>query len=396
MLGGLAVGPSRVRGALRSEDTEATVEGMDAFGTHLAWDGEDLRIIPAPLQIPRKALDVRNSGTSLRFLAGVAALVPGVTTLTGDASIQKRPMAPLLDALSALGAEAKSIGGDGRPPVEIRGTLRGGSTSLPGDVSSQFLSSLLIACPRASDSSEIRVLPPVRSEPYVEMTRALIRRFGGQVEAHRDTYRIPGEQTYRGAEFDVPGDFSSAAFPLVGGAITDGDVTVTNLAFGGLQGDEKIVEFLRAFGADVAVSANRVRVRGGRLRAQRVDVSGTPDLFPILAVLASQAEGETHFVNGAHLRFKESDRIASTVSMLQALGIRTQTTDDGCIVSGPNRVAGGSVDAHGDHRILMAAAVAGLVSKRSVDITDPWCFRASYPSFFDDIRALGAMHAVVV
>lgn len=305
-------------------------------------------------------------------------------------------MGPLLDALNALGAGAKSLGGNGRPPIEIRGILRGGTTTLPGDVSSQFLSSLLMACPLAVEPSDIRVLPPVRSRPYVDMTRRIMHRFGVDVAVDHDVYRISGGQAYRGAEVDVPGDFSSAAFPLVAAAITDGDVTVTGLDPDGPPGDRIIVDLLRAFGAQVDVSGDRVRVRGGRLRAQTVDVGGTPDLFPILAVLASQADGETRFVNGGHLRFKESDRIASTVSMLRALGIRAKETEDGCVVSGMSRVFGGSVDAHGDHRILMAAAVAGLVAYGSVDISDPWCFRVSYPSFLDDFRALGALHAVVV
>src|SRR5207237_1165549 len=192
-------------------------------------------------------------------------------------------------------------------------------------------------------------------EPYVELNRQMMRRFGVDVTADDGLYKTLGGQRYRATDTDVPGDFSSAAFPLVGSAITDGDVTVTGLDVDGPLGDRKIIEILRSFGASVEVSGDRVRVRGGPLVAQTVDIGDTPDLFPILAVLASQAQGETRFVNGRHLRFKESDRIESTVSMLLGLGGRAKPTDDGCIVVGPTRLLGGSVEARGDHRILMAA-----------------------------------------
>ncbi len=347
------------------------------------------------MRAPGKPVDARNSGTTLRLLTGVAALLRGETTLTGDSSLRKRPMGPLLEALNALGARARALGPEGRPPVEVRGPLRGGAATVPGDVSSQFLSSLLIACPLAPGPTAIRVLPPMRSEPYVDVTRAMMRDFGVDVSVDRDTYQVPGGEVYRPVDLEVPGDFSSAAFPLVAAAMTQGDVTVTGLDGSSPQGDRRIVEILRSFGAEVDASSDRVRVHGGHLVAQTVDVGDTPDLFPVLAVLATQAEGETRFVNGAHLRLKESDRIATTVSMLRALGASAQATDDGCVVRGPSRLRGAYVDAHGDHRILMAAAVAGLVAADSVDISDALCFRVSYPSFLDDFRALGALHAVV-
>jgi 3-phosphoshikimate 1-carboxyvinyltransferase len=370
------------------------MHGMAAFGTEFESSGEELRVIPNPLRSPAEPLDVGNSGTTLRLLAGVASLIDGVSLLTGDASLQGRPMGPLLEALSALGASTKSLGRGGRPPVEIRGILRGGATTLPGDVSSQFLSSLLIACPLAANESLVEIRSPLRSTPYVEMTRDMLADFGVDVTGDIHSYRIPGGQSYHPTDIEVPGDFSSAAFPLVAAAITDGDVTVTDLDFEGPYGGRKIVDILRSFGAQVDVASDRVRVQSGPLAAQTVDVSDHSDLFPVLAVLASQAQGETRFVNGGHLRFKESDRIDATVSMLQALGGRARTTPDGCVVLGPARFLGGSVDARGDHRILMAAAVAGLAARAPVNISDPWCFRTSYPSFLDDMRNLGALQAV--
>ncbi|HYT00260.1 MAG TPA: 3-phosphoshikimate 1-carboxyvinyltransferase [Thermoplasmata archaeon] len=395
VLGALSGGTCTIQRPLRSEDTDATLAGIASFGASIEREGDDLRISGGRLQAPGKTVDARNSGTTLRLLSGVASLLDGTTTLTGDSSLRKRPMGPLLDSLNSLGARTSSLGGDGRPPVEVRGVLRGGIATLPGDVSSQFLSSLLLACPLAANPSEIRVLPPLRSEPYVGMTREAMARFGVELTAEDGVFRIAGTQQYVPTDLEVPGDFSSAAFPLVAAAIARGDVTVSGLDLSSAQGDRAIVELLRSFGASVDVEADRVRARGGDLAGQTVDVGETPDLFPVLAVLASQADGESRFVNGSHLRHKESDRIATTVSMLRALGVAAQATEDGCVVRGPNRLRGAFVDAQGDHRILMAAAVAGLVADDAVDISDPWCFRASYPSFLDDFRALGALHAVV-
>ncbi len=395
VLAALSGGTCTIQRPLRSEDTDATLAGIASFGASIEREGDDLRISGGRLQAPGKTVDARNSGTTLRLLSGVASVLDGTTTLTGDSSLRKRPMGPLLDSLNSLGARTSSLGGDGRPPVEVRGVLRGGIATLPGDVSSQFLSSLLLACPLAANPSEIRVLPPLRSEPYVGMTREAMARFGVELTAEDGVFRIAGTQQYVPTDLEVPGDFSSAAFPLVAAAIARGDVTVSGLDLSSAQGDRAIVELLRSFGASVDVEADRVQARGGDLAGQTVDVGETPDLFPVLAVLASQADGESRFVNGGHLRHKESDRIATTVSMLRALGVAAQATEDGCVVRGPNRLQGAFVDAQGDHRILMAAAVAGLVADDAVDISDPWCFRASYPSFLDDFRALGALHAVV-
>lgn len=306
-------------------------------------------------------------------------------------------MGPLLDGLNGLGASARALGPQGLPPVEVRGILRGGTVSIPGSVSSQFLSSLLLACPLAKSPSTVHVLPPVRSEPYVDVTLAMLRHFGGEASADGHDLLIPGGQSYRAADFQVPGDFSSAAFPLVAAAITQGDVTVEGLEASMPQGDRRVVDVLADFGAAVATARGTVRVhaRKAPLRGRTVDLNDTPDLFPVLAVLATQAEGESRFVHGEHLRLKESDRIASTVAFLSAMGARAAATPDGCVVRGPNRLHGASVDSLGDHRILMAAAVAGLVADDAVEITEPECYRVSYPTFLEDLRSLGAPFEVV-
>lgn len=395
LLAALSGGPCLVSRPLLSEDTEATLAGLEAFGAEVLREGDVLRITSSRLSLPSREIDARNSGTTLRLLTGTAALLRGTTVLTGDASLRKRPMGPLLDALRGLGVDGQSLAGDGRPPVRVAGPLRGGETSIPGSVSSQFLSSLLLACPLAPDDTILHVVPPVLSEPYVDVTRHMLRIFGGEVEARGNDFRIPGAQHYTPADFAVPGDFSSAAFPLVAAAISQGDVTVDRLDAGAPQGDRRIAEILGSFGASVTQRPDAIRVRGDPLRAKTVDVAATPDLFPVLAVLATQAQGESRFVNGSQLRLKESDRIETTVAFLKAMGADATGTPDGCVVRGPAKLRGARVDSHGDHRILMAAAVAGLVAQDPVEITDPWCFRVSYPSFLDDLRALGAGMEVV-
>ncbi len=395
LLAALSGGPCGIERPLYSEDTEATLAAIEALGASAERTKDGVRIECGGLCVPSRAIDARNSGTTLRLLTGVAALLDGSTVLTGDESLRKRPMGPLLDGLRQLGARARAHGADGRPPVEVTGPMRGGSATVPGSVSSQFLSSLLIACPLAAAPTHLHVTPPILSEPYVEVTQHLVRRFGVDVPGEGTDYDIPGGQHYRARDFEVPGDFSSAAFLLVASAVSDGDAVVQGLDASLPQGDRRIVELLREFGADVAVKPDAVGVRGGSLQAQTVDIGATPDLFPVLAVLASQARGESRFVNGAHLRLKESDRIDSTVAFLKAMGADIQGTPDGCVVRGPARLQGAVVDSLGDHRILMAAAVAGLVAASPVEITEPDAYRVSYPTFLEDFRALGADLEVV-
>ncbi len=390
LLAALSGGPCRIERPLLSEDTEATRAGIEALGARVDRLKDGLRIECGRLRAPSHEIDARNSGTTLRLLTGVVALLPGTTVLTGDASLRQRPMGPLLEALRALGARTRALGPDGRPPVEVGGPMRGGRVTVPGSVSSQFLSSLLLAGPLAPEATDLRVAPPIVSEPYLEMTRHMVRRFGGTIEGDGTEIHIPGGQRYTATDFEVPGDFSSAAFPLVAAAAGEGDVTVTGLDASLPQGDRRIVDLLRAFGAEVHETDGAVRVRGASLRAQTVDLGATPDLFPVLAVLATQAQGESRFVNGAHLRLKESDRIESTVAILAAMGADIGATPDGCVVRGPARLQGAHVDARGDHRVLMAAAVAGLVAEDPVLVTDPESYRVSYPTFLEDFRALGA------
>lgn len=386
----LAVGRSTVRRPLIGEDTRATLEGVEAFGGVVERKGIAIEVTGGFLRVPEDVVNVRNSGTTLRLMSGVAALLPGATVFTGDGSIRGRPMQPLLDALNALGASCESLPGNGRAPVLIRGPMKGGTAALPGDISSQFISSLLISAPLAPGRTAIRLTTPPKSEPYIAITLEMLERFGVKQEWGATESIVEGNRSYSPADFTVPGDYSSAAFMLAAGALAGGRVTVRGLDPGSVQGDAAIVGILKKMGAAIEAAGDSVTVEGGHpLKAADVDCGPTPDLFPILCVLASQAKGRTVISGAEHLRFKESDRIGAMARALGGLGARVEPRDDGAVIRGPVKLKGGRVDSLGDHRILMASAVAGLVAAGPVRVTHPDCYRVSYPQFLNHLRKLG-------
>lgn len=389
VLGALTHSQFQLRRPLVSEDTNATLEALQAFGAEVSGRMGELRIQCEELEHPRTVIDARNSGTTMRLMTGVASLLPSPTTLTGDASLVKRPMGPLVDALVQLGAKCSYISAKSRPPLTIAGPITGDSADIAGDVSSQFVSSLLIACTQKKGATDIRMKGELTSRPYVDVTLQMLKEFGGEVEERPDGFRVPGEQKLEKDSYIVPGDYSSAAFPLAAAAITGGDVTVRNLDATSPQGDRSIVRYLDMFGARVVRGGDSIRVIGEQLEAAEIDVKDTPDLFPILAVLGAAAEGKTVLTGGRNLREKESDRIATTTAFLNAMGARVVPTEDGCEILGGERLRGATVNTHGDHRILMAAAIAALVSSSETRIEDDESYSVSYPGFLRDMHQLG-------
>ncbi|MHB8605483.1 MAG: 3-phosphoshikimate 1-carboxyvinyltransferase, partial [Thermoplasmatota archaeon] len=233
---------SRISHPLVSEDTLASLAAVEALGAKLVRDGDALLVEGSAIATPPDVLDCENSGTTLRLFSAIAAQQNGHAVLTGDASLRSRPMQPLLDGLRSLGAFAVSSRGDGRAPVIVRGPLRAGVARLPGDVSSQFVSALILASTRsAAGETRIEVTSPLKSRPYVAMTLAALRKFGGQAKESTGAFVVAGDQRLGGADYRVPGDWSSAAFPLVAAAITGGEVTITNLDPGDAQGDRAIL-----------------------------------------------------------------------------------------------------------------------------------------------------------
>ncbi|MDI3482254.1 MAG: 3-phosphoshikimate 1-carboxyvinyltransferase [Candidatus Methanomethylophilaceae archaeon] len=385
-LSGMAMGQSHISTPLISADTVASLQAMNAFGARFYEHDNGITVNGGTLTSAERTVNVGNSGTTLRLLAGLASLFPDTTTIDGDSSLRTRPMAPLLESLTEMGAICNSR--NGYPPVSIRGPLSSNSTSIRGDLSSQFISSLLISSGLRKEGAEIRIKGRLSSRPYVDITIDMMERFGVPVKICESGFRVVGGG-YRACNYKVPGDFSSAAFPLVAGALC-GSVTVNGLNIEDRQGDKEIVRILQAFGAEVKIGNGWVRSQNSPLKSTDVDMSDTPDLFPIVAVLATKASGKSRLYNAQHLRFKETDRIATTVGFLRAMGADVIAHEDGCSIQGGRALKGCTVNTYGDHRIMMAAFVAALSAEGVTEIICNDEYKVSYPLFLEHMKSLGA------
>jgi 3-phosphoshikimate 1-carboxyvinyltransferase len=392
---------------LLSGDTEATMAAARALGAGIAVIRDEsvpkLRIdgVDGRPATPDDVLDAENSGTTLRFFTAVAALCEGVTVLTGDDSLRKRPNGALLTALTDLGAEAISTKGDGTAPLLVHGPLKGGKTTFNASQSSQFLSALLIACPLVEHDSYI-LATNLSSVPYMRMTTEVLQQAGVDIpcschEGSRDyAFPVIGGQAYTLPRYTVPGDFSSASYLLAAAAISHSRLRVRNL-FPSAQGDSRIVALLEAMGVSLHWdrSAGVVEVHGtesGGLQAITVDMRENPDLVPTIAVLAAVAAGTTEISGVAHLRFKETDRLRFLSEELPKLGVRITEKDDGLIIEGSGGTAlkAAAVSAHDDHRLAMALVVAALAARGESVVKGVDSVKISYPSFFKDMLTLGA------
>jgi len=391
----LAQGESKVINPLLSFDTEATIEAARVLGAGIIQEGEIWRVLGTGGELkPRTdVIDARNSGTTIRLMSAIAALSPKLVRLTGDESVCARPMGPLIEALANLGAKARCEGPQGRPPLVVGGGLRGGGVEITGAISSQFISALLLASPYAKEDVEITVTEELRSKPYVEITLELLDTAGARIKRSRDfmEFKIPGGQVFKARDFEISGDFSSAAFVLAAAALAGGTVRVNNLDVRSAQGDKRIIELLREFGADVRVKGKAVEVSGGGgLSGIEADCGDNPDLVPALAVLGSVAEGRTRLMNIPHLRFKETDRIRALASELRKLGGEVKERPDELRVLGVEQLKGSKLTSYGDHRMAMALAVAGLVARGETIVDGAESIPVSYPGFVEDMRKLGA------
>ncbi len=394
MIAALAKGESRIVDPLLGFDTEATIEAVRALGAEVVREGNVWRVRGTGGQLKPRAdlIDARNSGTTIRMMSAIATLSPKPVRLTGDESILKRPMGPLIEALVQLGAKAKCEGADGRPPVVVGGGLRGGEVEITGAVSSQFISALLIASPYAQGDVELAITEELRSKPYVEITLELLDAAGAKIKRNKNLteFMVSGGQTFRPIDLTIPGDFSSAAFVLGAAALT-GKVKVNNLDVRGVQGDRRIVELLNEFGADVKVSGKTVEVSStGGLSGIEADCGDTPDLVPVLAVLGSVADGRTELTNIPHLRLKETDRIRALATELRRLGAEVEEFPDELRLEGVRQMKGARVTSYGDHRMAMTFAVAGLVARGETIVDGAENIPVSYPTFVGDMRKLGA------
>ncbi|MEA4896537.1 MAG: 3-phosphoshikimate 1-carboxyvinyltransferase [Oscillospiraceae bacterium] len=386
----LADAPTQIRFPARNGDIEATIACLSSLGAEITDCGDAFLVIPIKKStIENAELNCSESGSTLRFLLPVAAALGYKSTFLGRGSLPVRPIGGLKESLEQNGAvfSRKSL------PLSVSGTLRSGTYQIAGDVSSQYISGLLMALPLLSGDSRIDLTSPLCSEPYVLMTIEMLSRFGITAAREGKGFMVPGGQRFKspGTVF-IDGDWSAAAFFLAAGAV-GGNVTVTGLRADSAQGDKVVAEILKGFGAEVDRFSDRVCARYKPLKALEFDVSAIPDLFPILAVVASCAEGRSVLYNAKHLRYKESDRLKAVSAMISSLGGKASEYPDRLEIVG-TQLTGGTVDSFGDHRIVMSAAIAASVCVGQTVICGAEATGKSYPKFFGDFTKLGGTVAV--
>ena len=391
----LAEGDSTLAGALASEDTRVMIDALNLLGVAVAHDRDaaTLRVVGCGGRLPCQEADlfVGNSGTTVRFLTAMLTLGYGTFRLDGTPRMRQRPIADLLAALRQLGGDAVSETQSGCPPVVVRsGGLAGGRATVAGDISSQFLSGILMAAPYARQPVELAVSTELVSKPYVEMTLAVMAAFGVEVvvEGFR-RFVVPAGKTYLGRHYEIEPDASAASYFFAAAAVTGGAVTVRGLSRQSLQGDVAFCDCLARMGCRVRYDAESITVAGRPLRGIDVDMNAVSDTVQTLAVVALFADGPTTIRGVAHIRHKETDRLAAVAAELRKLGAEVEERHDGLrIVPGPRR--GAAIDTYDDHRMAMSFAIAGLMQP-GVVIRDPDCTAKTYPGFFDDLARLAAI-----
>jgi 3-phosphoshikimate 1-carboxyvinyltransferase len=386
----LAEGSSRIERPLASEDGVAAVTAYRALGAEITMTPEDWHVVGTGGHptVPDNVIDVANSGTTLRLAMGSCALLTtGAAVLTGDEQIRRRPCGPLADSLTDLGAHAWSTRGNGSAPFVVEGRLAGGETTIEA-VTSQYLSSLLINTPLGDGDSVIRV-PVLNEKPYVEITLDWLRRQGIVFEQDGwSEFRVPGGQKYNPVNRSIPGDWSSATFFLCAGALDGNEVLVRGLDVNDTQGDRALLDYLRQLGADVSVEDDGVRVRAQELTGCEIDMNATPDAVPMMAVLGCFARGTTRLVNVPQARLKETDRLSVMHEELGKLGATVTELDDGLVIE-ESRLTAATVNGHGDHRVVMALAVAGTAVPGRTRVQGYEAAAITFPEFAEVLNTLG-------
>jgi len=394
-LASLAGNNSKVDNVLFSADTKATIEACKKFGAVIEVKESSI-IVKESINLASKVSEINteNSGTTIRIAIGIASLFSKEITLTGDESLQKRPMQPLLDALSSIGAKCSST--DGKPPVKIQGSVLGGQITIPGNLSSQFISSLLITAPLTKNGINLTIEGDLVSKPYLDATIATMRKFGVSVQTliPYKKYNIT-PQIYKNTTFNVPIDFSSLAL-LLSFTVLNGEDIVIKGSMGNLpQGDEAFIDFLEQLGVSVIIDNNEIKIKSPeKLKGGRFDLRNSPDLLPPLAILSLITSKPIEIVNVKHARLKETDRIAIIARELPKIGIIVEEKEDGLILKSSGNLTGAKLNSENDHRLFMAFCIAGTFIGNCV-VTDSKSVEVSYPNFIEEMNRLGAKIEII-
>lgn len=400
----LADGISIIKNPLTIGDVGVTINILKALGVKILEKSDNTYIVKRDknaFKSYKKPLDCGNSGTTLRIFSALSLLVEGGLTLKGDFLRNKRPILPLLEALEKLGGRFK-LSGD-KLKIKSKRVLCD-KIKIHGDISSQFITALLILCPllkcEKKDYFEIEVTSPLVSKPFIDITLDVLNTFGINIQANFESgkFYITNEQTYRSQSFTIPGDFSSAANIMVAGVLSQNPsfIIINNLSTKIYQGDKKILEILSEMGANIKIDdeKNQVIINGNikdnPLKGIEIDCTDIPDLFPILSVIGAFAEGKTILYNASNLRLKETDRISAMARELRKMGVDVIEEDDKLTIFHTEKFNGIKIDHNNDHRIAMACSIAALYADSSSYIQNSDIVKDSYPSFFEDLKELGA------
>ncbi len=396
LLAALCDGPSKLEGALFSDDTRYMEGALNTLGVAVRGDERaqtyEIDGRGGSFPNPEAELFLGNAGTATRFLTAALCLGNGVYLVDGIARMRQRPIGDLLGALRVLGAEILSSGDC--VPLEIRASgLRGGKVSLRGDASSQFLSALLLIAPKTRDGLEIEIDGPLFSKPYVEMTLKMLEQWGA-TSTNEDLarFKIAGNQTLRAQNFLIEPDASSAGYFFAAAALTGGKIRVKNLGKDALQGDVAFVDVLAQMGCVVKKAKNFLEVVGpsdGKLRGVSVDMNAISDCVPTLAAIAPFADAPVEIKNVAHIRGKETDRIAALIAELMRLGVKVEEKPDGLTIFPAKKLKRAAIKTYDDHRMAMSFAVTALKSP-GIEIRDPGCVAKTFPDFFERLEKLCA------
>jgi 3-phosphoshikimate 1-carboxyvinyltransferase len=387
---------SIITNALLARDTLATLASCQALGADIKHKGTTVEVKGRnEFEPPGNVINAENSGTTIRILAAMSGLVrTGHVVLTGDDSLRKRPMQPILDALEQLGVKAFSTKGDGTPPLVVRGGgIKGGVALIDGSISSQFISGLLIAGVCAQSDIDLKIKGNLVSRPYVSATLATMERFGVKIAHAADMleYHIRSSR-YKATRFDIPSDFSTAALVMAAGALAGEKLTVRGLNFRLPQGDSQIIDIMKRMGCRVRADKSKGEVvieQTEVLEGGSFDLGDTPDLLPVVSILALKAKDPVTISGVAHARVKETDRIANIASELVKFGARILEFNDGLKISAPKVLKNASLEAYNDHRLFMAFTIASMLTEKSI-VAGAESVDVSYPNFIADMKTLGA------
>lgn len=372
-----------------SDDIKATINAVNAMGRYAHYESNTITAGGALHTDAKIIIDCGESGSTLRFLLPIAGALGLNAEFTGKGRLPERPLNEYMYILAMHGMDLTPLS-DKNLPLSTGGKLLSGLYNVRGNISSQYITGLLLSLPLLDGDSVIEIKSGLESKGYVDLTIDILKHYGVNIAEEANKYYIKGGQRYKACDYKAEGDYSSAAFFLCAGAL-GGDVSVSGLNINSKQGDKEIIDILKRFGANVTVSDDTVRVNGGELKGIEIDASQIPDLVPVLASVGAYAKGATIIKNAARLRLKESDRLSAMAQNLKKIGADVRELPDSLIINGSAVLKGGNADGFNDHRIVMAMSIAALRTENGINISGSESINKSYPEFFSDFLRLGGV-----